>query len=192
MILISVLKANFGPACDNHKEVQHDKQNVLQNFLTDFSKTASEMEGMVISQPCDKADLTKFELKYNLRKLKKNLKWLKVCSKIKMNTILTSTAIPIGKNHSQFKCSNWQIWQIMIGLRSMQRVLVWFDKNNNDHDFKSTRPRNAEAEVLKNWGFWIPFIWNIYYHFIILQVKLEIICNDMVQLSSHWMYRGFY
>lgn len=41
----------------------------------------------------------------------------------------------------------------MIGLRSMQRVLVWFDKNNNDHDFKSTRPRNAEAEVLKNWGF---------------------------------------
>ena len=49
MILISVLKANFGPACDNHKEVQHDKQDVLQNFLTDFSKTASEMEGMVIS-----------------------------------------------------------------------------------------------------------------------------------------------
>ena len=49
MILISVLKANFGPACDNHKEIEPDQQDVLQNFLTDFSKTASEMEGMVIS-----------------------------------------------------------------------------------------------------------------------------------------------
>ena len=49
MILISVLKANFGPACDNHKEIEHDQQDVLPNFFTDFAKTASEMEGMVIS-----------------------------------------------------------------------------------------------------------------------------------------------
>ena len=30
---------------------------------------------------------------------------------------------------------------------------MWIENNNNDHDLKSTRPRNAEAEVLKNWGF---------------------------------------
>ena len=74
----------------------------------------------------------------------------------------------------------------------MQRVLVWFEKNNNDHDLKSTRPRNAEAEVLKNWGFWIPFIWNTYYHFIILQVKLGIIRHDIeltkcISLNVSWL-----
>ena len=74
----------------------------------------------------------------------------------------------------------------------MQRVLVWIENNNNDHDLKSTRPRNAEAEVLKNWGFWIPFIWNIYYHFIILQVKLGIIRHDIeltkcISLNVSWL-----
>ena len=49
LIFISVLKAKFGAACNNHKQVEDETGDNLQKFLNDFSRTASEMEGMVIS-----------------------------------------------------------------------------------------------------------------------------------------------
>ena len=59
LIFISVLKAKFGAACNNHKEIEDNSGDDLQKFLNDFSRQASEMEGMVISvisyhmQPAD-------------------------------------------------------------------------------------------------------------------------------------------
>ena len=49
LIFILVLKAKFGAACNNHKEIEDNSGDDLQKFLNDFSRQASEMEGMVIS-----------------------------------------------------------------------------------------------------------------------------------------------
>ena len=48
-IFIAVLKAKFGAACNNHKEIEVDSGDDLQKFLNDFSRQASEMEGLVIA-----------------------------------------------------------------------------------------------------------------------------------------------
>lgn len=67
LIFISVLKAKFGAACNNHKQVENETGDHLQKFLNDFSRTASEMEGMVISLAisCWSADI-KFRQKISL------------------------------------------------------------------------------------------------------------------------------
>lgn len=56
---ILVLKAKFGPACNKHKVVEEDPEDELQNFLNNFSRQATEMEGIVIRSFL-------FDITYNL------------------------------------------------------------------------------------------------------------------------------